>query len=86
MEIETEFEDQVTFIGVPGLGEEVAHRDFLDSTGANTFSTLIEADEVWGDFGVSSQGTFVFLDDDGTFTTDRRTGSLRENVERLISS
>ncbi len=86
MEVEREFGDQVQFIGVPGLSsDEESKASFLDTTGANTFPTFTNGDVIWERFGVGSQGTFVFVNDDGTWTSKRRSGSLREDVEALIA-
>jgi len=57
----------------------------LDETGANTFPNLTAGDEIWQRFGVTNQNTYVYIDDDGTWTTAGY-GKLREDVEALIAS
>lgn len=71
-------------MGVPGRSDDVdAKARFLDDTGANTFANIIDGDDIWARFGVTEQNTYVYINNDGTWSTARY-GSLREDVEALI--
>ena len=74
----------MTFIGVPGLADAEAMREFVDDNGATGFVHLDDADDIWDRFGVSRQSTYVYIDDDGTWRASGY-GSLRADVEALIA-
>ena len=85
MEVESQYGEQVTFIGVPGLADEPAMLEFHEETGIDTFPNVPDGDgEIWQAFGVTEQRTYVLLNDDGTF---ERTGygNLEEDVQALIA-
>jgi hypothetical protein len=86
VEVEKEFGDQVVFVGVPGLSNDAdAKAQFINATGTNSFANVADGSELWDRFGVSTQRTYVYLDDDGTWRTSGY-GSLREDVQALIAS
>lgn len=84
------FNDQVTFIGIPGRGKVPEMRQFVADTGTDGFSHVSDASgDLWQQFGVTSQPSFVFIDSSGKAT--RLTGSLdagalRERVQSLLAS
>ena len=85
MEVQATYGDQVRFIGVPGLAEQDAMRDFVDRTGTAGLTHIPDEEgELWERFGVAAQRTYVYIDDDGTW---RRSGygSLLADVEALIA-
>lgn len=60
------YRDSVAFVGVAGLGDVVAMRQFVERSKVDNFPQL--ADDkgvVWKRFGVTAQSTFVVLNDSG---------------------
>ncbi len=85
MEVEQQYGDQVTFIGLPSLSDVSSMEEFIVNTGTDGLLHLPDIEgRVWDQFGVSQQRTYVFIDDDGTW---RRSGygSLQSDVEGLIA-
>ncbi|MBD8078197.1 redoxin domain-containing protein [Cellulosimicrobium arenosum] len=67
-EIADDLDGEVTFVGVPGLGEPDAMQEFVDTTGTEGFTHLVDDDgTVWNHFGVVSQPSYVFVSPDGTW-------------------
>ncbi len=65
--IADEFDGEVTFLGVPGLGEVKDMQAFVQETGIAGFEHVIDDDgQLWQRFGVAAQPAFVFIDRDGT--------------------
>lgn len=86
MDVEQQFGDQVRIIGVGGLGSADDMREFVERTGSEAISHLPdESGEIWDRFDVTSHGTYVFINDDGTITMQHR-GSLQAGVESLLAS
>lgn len=85
MSTQAQFGNQVTFIGVPGLAGADEFAPFINRHSATAFSHLSNGGPVWSQFGVTSQRTYVLINDDGTW---RRTGygSLPVDVQGLINS
>ncbi len=53
----------VTFIGIPGLGEQPAMKQFVADAGVGGFEHVVDADgRIWNEFGVVSQPSFAFID------------------------
>jgi len=83
--VAAQFEDQVTFIGIPGLGPVDDMELFVDETGTEGFEHVIDADgSLWQRFGVVSQPSFVFVATDGT--TQSFTGALPVDELRRMAS
>lgn len=62
-EVAAEVGGSVTFIGVPGLGERPAMKQFVADTGVGGFEHVVDADgRIWNEFGVVSQPSFAFID------------------------
>lgn len=57
----------VTFVGVAGLGEVKAMREFLHDYHVGGFEHLVDDDgSLWRRFGVVQQPAFAFIDDSGS--------------------
>ncbi len=55
--------DDVTFIGIPGRGEQGEMKQFVADTGVGGFEHVVDADgRIWNEFGVVSQPSFAFID------------------------
>lgn len=74
-DVAASFKGKVTFVGVPGRGKVPEMRAFVSETGTGGFQHVSDASgDLWKQFGVASQPSFVFVDADGHAT--RVTGSL----------
>ena len=86
MEVRSEYGDDVEIIGIPGRSSDIeSMRRFVEMTGSDDITHLVDVDgELWDRFGVRSQRTYVFVDDDGT---QRRAGygNLPADVEDLLA-
>lgn len=59
--------DEITFIGMAGLGDVGPMEDFVERHGLGGFPHLVDDDgELWARFGMTSRSTFAFVDDDGS--------------------
>lgn len=57
----------VTFVGVAGLGETDAMREFVDDYHVGGFEHLVDVDgSLWQRFGVVQQPAYAFIDDSGS--------------------
>jgi thiol-disulfide isomerase/thioredoxin len=66
-EVAAELQGNVTFLGVPGLGQVADMRSFVDDTGTSGLQHLVDADgSLWQRFGVVTQPSFVFVAPDGS--------------------
>lgn len=86
MEVHEQYGDEVKFVGLPGLANRDEIDEFIAETGVGDIVHLPDlGGEIWRQFGVVKQRTYVFINDDGTW---RRSGygSLRDDVEALIAS
>ena len=69
---------EVAFLGVAGLGETGAMRDFVDDYGLDAFEHVADLDgNVWQRFGVVQQPAYAFIDSGGTIEVVR--GELGED-------
>ncbi|MDJ0769006.1 MAG: hypothetical protein QNJ12_09440 [Ilumatobacter sp.] len=86
MEVQQHYGGEVEIIGIPGLSSDIGSmRDFAEATGTEGITHLVDVDgELWARFGVTSQRTYVFVNDDGS---QRRSGygSLPQDVEELLA-
>ena len=81
----------MTFLGIGGRGDLAEIEAFVERHGLDHFTQLHDVDQVlWNRFGATGRSTFLFLNDDGTFS---RTGYgevnaslLMERTEELIAS
>jgi len=84
VEVEQQYADQVTFVGVPGLADEDSMAEFIAERGIGGFANVRDADAIWELFEVTQQRTYVLLNDDGTWEQTGY-GSLPQDVQELIS-
>jgi hypothetical protein len=71
----------VTFLGIGGQDEVEAMREFVERTGTDGFTHLVDEDgALWRRFGADIRSSFLFIDDDGTSV---RTGYGEMDEERL---
>jgi hypothetical protein len=88
--VQTKYDGQVKFVGVAGRDELAPIQDFVADLDVGSFPHVVDDKlEIWGAYGVRSQPTFAFLNDDGT--VEVRGGSLGveglgERIEELIAS
>lgn len=86
MEVREQFGDDVEIIGVPGLSSDVdAMIEFVESTGSGGVTHVLDqTGEIWAQFGVTQQRTYVYVNDDGEQQIAGY-GSLGADVEDLIA-
>ena len=86
MEVQQQFGDEVTIIGVPGLAGMGSMQEFVSETGVDVIPHLPDASgSLWERFDVREHRTYVFIDDDGSMRTSGY-GRLGADVEELIAS
>ncbi len=87
-DVVAELDGQVTFLGVPGIGEQDAMRAFVEETGTGGFEHLVDDDgSLWQRFGVISQPAFAFIAPDGNvevFAGALGADQLRERAQSLV--
>ena len=67
MEVQEQFGDDITIVGVPGLASAGEFPGFIEATGTGGITHVSdETGEVWSRFGVTQQRTYVYINDDGT--------------------
>jgi thiol-disulfide isomerase/thioredoxin len=86
-----EFNGQATFYGVAGLSPDVdAMAGFVADTGTGDLTHIADTEgSVYTGFGVASQTTFAFVNDDGTIEIVRgplTEDDLRARTQALIDS
>lgn len=60
----------VELIGVAGRGEVPAMEEFVDQTGTDGFTHVVDDDgSIWADYGVAAQPAFAFISADGEVET-----------------
>jgi thiol-disulfide isomerase/thioredoxin len=89
--VASEFDGQATFYGVAGLSPDVAAmQGFVADTGTGELTHIADTEgSVYTGFGVSSQTTFAFVNDDGTIEIVRgplTEDDLRARTQALIDS
>jgi thiol-disulfide isomerase/thioredoxin len=89
--VANEFAGDATFYGVAGLSPDVgAMQGFVADTGTGDLTHIADTDgTVYTGFGVSSQTTFAFVNDDGTIEIVRGPLSpdeVRTRTQALIDS
>lgn len=86
MEVQEQFGEDITIIGVPSLASADSYPDFINGTGTDIIEHIPDEEGViWERFGVTRQRTYVYINDDGT-TTLTGYGSLPSDVSALIAS
>jgi hypothetical protein len=87
--VAAEYEDRVTFLGVPGRGAVADMKEFVADTGTGDFTHVVDDDgSLWQRFGVVAQPAFAFVASDGsvqTFGGSMDAESLREAADALLA-
>ncbi|MCH9642219.1 MAG: protein disulfide oxidoreductase [Actinomycetia bacterium] len=74
----------VTFLGVAGLDEVPAMKEFVDKYAVDNFTQIADTDgDVWMKFGVTKQPAFAFVTADGTVDVVKGTLPESELTERV---
>jgi thiol-disulfide isomerase/thioredoxin len=88
--IAAQYNGEVRFVGVPGRGEEVDMRRFVEDTGTGALTHVVDQDgSLWNRFGVIAQPAFVFVDRQGgvdSFNGSLPGDELRRAVAALANS
>lgn len=84
-----EFTGEAAFLGVAGLSPDVsAMQGFVSDTGTESLTHLADTDgAIYSGFGVASQTTFAFVNDDGTIEIvpgPLSTDELRSRTQALV--
>lgn len=87
--VANEFDGQATFYGVAGLSPDVAAmQGFVNDTGTQSLTHIADTEGgIYTGFGVSSQTTFAFINDDGSIEIVRgplNPDELRQRTQALI--
>jgi len=84
--VQSQLGDQVRFVGVPGLADNAEMSEFLSKHGVSGFPHVPDPTaEIWRRFGVTSQHTYVFINDDGSWRKAGY-GNLLGDVQGLVNS
>ena len=68
--MQKQFEGQVTIIGVAGRDEPSAMAAFVEDLAVGNFSHVADEDlQIWMQYDIRSQPSYVFIDNDGSFET-----------------
>lgn len=74
----------VTFVGVAGLADAAAMKEFVDKYAVDEFTEIADTDgEVWTKFGVTKQPAYAFVTADGNVDVVRGEMSEPELTERV---
>lgn len=86
--VAAELDGRVTFLGVPGIGQENDMRAFVQDTGLSGFKHLVDSDgSLWQRFGVVAQPAFAFVAADGSvqvFPGALDAAGIRERAGSLV--
>ena len=78
----------VNVVGVAGLGESSAMRDFVADTGTEGITHIDDSSgEIWASYEIYSQPAFAFITDDGrleTYVGSLGSEGLTDIIEKLI--
>ena len=68
--MQQQYGDDVQFVGVAGRDDLEAIQDFIDTLDVDAFPHAVdESGVIWASFNITTQPSFVFLNDDGTGET-----------------
>ncbi len=89
-DVATEYEGEISIIGVASLGDRGQMEEFIADTGSSNLQHLADIDgDVWSIYEVTYQYTFAFLNDDGTYETYQgrlSEGELTDRVDALLAA
>ena len=84
------YADEVTFVGVAGLGPLADMQAFVEETSTGSFTHLADLDgAIWEEYGVLTQPAFAFIDEHGDVraVTGGLSGrALTDRVDDLIAA
>ncbi|MDZ7675194.1 MAG: redoxin domain-containing protein [Acidimicrobiales bacterium] len=83
--------DDVRFLGMAGLDGKDASADFVERHGLDGFAHAFDEDGgTWQEFGITTQSSFAFVNDDGSFETVSYTNlgsdELQRRIDELVAS
>lgn len=68
--MQREYRDDVTFVGVAGRDDLSAINEFIETLDVGAFEHAVDDDgSLWAGYGITTQPSFVFINDDGTTST-----------------
>lgn len=80
------FGDDVQFVGVAGRDELAAINDFIDTLGVSSFDHVVDPDgALWSSYGITTQPSFIFIDNSGEMTTHVGALGIEGLSERLTA-
>lgn len=85
-ELDRQYRDRVSFVGVASLGHPDEMTKFIEGTGVSGLTHLNDqVGAVWQHFGITAQSTFALVDADGTvtYTGYLEMGELSDRVAEL---
>ena len=85
--VAAEMAGEVTFIGIPGRGEQPAMKQFVADTGVDGFQHVVDTDgRIWSEYGVVSQPSFAFINAAGEIkmVNGSLTGEQLETAVRAL--
>jgi len=89
-EIAERFAGRVNFVGVAGLSEPSAMREFVADTGTDGITHLDDSSgEIWASYEIYSQPAFAFIADDGrleVYVGSLGSDGLADIVDKLIAA
>ncbi len=76
----------MTFVGVAGRAELAEINDFISTLGVSSFDHAVDGDgALWSSYGITSQPSFIFIDDSGETTTHLGAMGFDGLSERLVA-
>lgn len=65
-----QYGDTVTFVGVAGRDDVPAINEFIDTLDVGAFEHAVDDDgSLWANYQITTQPSFVFIDDEGATST-----------------
>ena len=81
--------EQVNFVGVAGRDELAAINEFIDTLDVSGFEHAVDDDgSLWANYGITTQPSFVFINDDGQESTHvgaLGVAGLQEGLDALVA-
>ncbi len=80
--------DQVNFVGVAGRDELAAINEFIETLDVSDFEHAVDVDgSLWASYGITTQPSFVFINDDGQASTHvgaLGVAGMQERLDALV--
>ncbi len=81
--------EQVAFVGVAGRDEPTAINEFIDTLDVSDFEHAVDDDgSLWANYDITTQPSFVFINDDGHTSTHvgaLGVAGLQERLDALLA-